>query len=81
MRSFIVRMLTAVAFAGITAGAPAKAEDHSVCLFGGRSDSMQCGSASLEQCQATAVGGLGYCTLNPAFGSSSFALYRQTSRH
>ena len=64
MRSFIMCMLV-IAFVGIATSLPAKARDYPVCLFGG-SDQVQCDFVSVEQCLATASGGLGSCAPNPA---------------
>jgi hypothetical protein len=37
-----------------------------ICLAGGNENSLRCDFATLEQCQASASGGLGYCVANPA---------------
>jgi hypothetical protein len=31
---------------------------------------------NVEQCRATASGGLGYCVMNPAYSSNAYASYR-----
>jgi hypothetical protein len=36
-----------------------------VCLHEGSGDSPLCDYSSMQQCQATASGGLGYCDANP----------------
>ena len=36
-----------------------------VCLAGGSDNSMRCDYVSLEQCRASASGGVGYCVENP----------------
>jgi hypothetical protein len=56
------------------AAVPARADSYPVCLAGGEDNAMQCEFANLEQCRATASGGLGYCVMNPAT-ASSYARY------
>ncbi len=57
------------------AAAPARAESYPACLTGGENNALQCEYANLEQCRATASGGLGYCVVNPATASGSYARY------
>jgi Protein of unknown function (DUF3551) len=52
--------------------APARAE-YPVCLAGGENNALQCEYVNLEQCRATASGGLGYCVMNPTDTSSAYA--------
>jgi hypothetical protein len=59
----------------LIAAAPARAESYPVCLAGGENNALQCEYANLEQCRATASGGLGYCVMNPAYTSSAYARY------
>jgi hypothetical protein len=42
------------------------AGSYPICLTGGDSNTLRCEFSSLEQCQASASGGLGYCIRNPA---------------
>jgi hypothetical protein len=58
----------------------AGAESYSVCLAGGSNDALRCDYASLEQCRATASGGLGVCIMNPAAVSKAFASYSGAGR-
>ena len=45
---------------------PSIAGSYPICLTGGEANSLRCEFSSLEQCQASAPGGLGYCIRNPA---------------
>jgi hypothetical protein len=45
---------------------PSVAGSYPICLTGGDPNSSRCDFSSLEQCQASASGGLGYCVRNPA---------------
>ena len=51
----------------LNAWTPASAEAYPVCLAGGSDNSLRCDYTTLEQCKATASGGLGYCVSNPAY--------------
>ena len=44
---------------------PAVAQSYPYCHGGDASYSLRCEYATLEQCQATAFGGQGYCVHNP----------------
>jgi Protein of unknown function (DUF3551) len=44
---------------------PASAQSYPVCLDGGSDNSMRCEFSSMQECRATASGGLGYCEPNP----------------
>ncbi len=46
--------------------APSIAGAYPICLTGGDANSLRCEFSSLEQCQMSASGGLGYCIRNPA---------------
>jgi Protein of unknown function (DUF3551) len=48
-----------------SASAQSYSQSYSVCLNGGSDNSIRCGFSSMEQCRATASGGLGYCEQNP----------------
>ena len=61
------------------AAAPARAEAHPVCLAGGENNALQCEYANLEQCRATASGGLGYCVMNPTY-RSAYARYEGAAK-
>jgi hypothetical protein len=41
------------------------ANAQSVCLYEGSGGPPRCDYSSMQQCQATASGGLGYCDANP----------------
>jgi Protein of unknown function (DUF3551) len=72
-------LIAFLTLAGIFAVAtPARAE-ASVCLAGDDNE-PQCIYSSLEQCQATASGGLGYCVTKPAFVSGTYAKYNGAAR-
>ena len=62
------------------AAAPAGAEAHPVCLAGGENNALQCEYANLEQCRATASGGLGYCVMNPTYTPSAYARYEGAAK-
>ncbi|MCA6111112.1 DUF3551 domain-containing protein [Bradyrhizobium sp. CNPSo 4026] len=62
------------------AAAPARAESYPVCLAGEESGSLECEYASLEQCRATASGGVGYCVTNPAYAFSAYARYNSKAK-
>jgi uncharacterized protein DUF3551 len=68
MQNVLLALLTVIAAVVIAPGSAATAAEYPVCLFGGTSDQMQCEFVNVEQCRATASGGLGYCAANPAFG-------------
>jgi hypothetical protein len=55
----------------------ASAESYPVCLAGGADDTLRCDYANLEQCRASASGGLGSCVANLAYTSKSYASYRR----
>lgn len=57
-------------------GCMAIAKEYPICLIGGASDQRQCEFANIDQCQATASGGLGSCVPNPSPGIVSAALGR-----
>ena len=46
-----------------------------VCLAGGEDNALLCDYANLNQCRATASGGLGYCVRNPAYKVYAHASY------
>lgn len=48
---------------------PATSQSYPFCHAGDASYSSQCDYSTLEQCQATAFGGQGYCFKNPAYAS------------
>ena len=52
---------------------PAVAQSYPYCHGGDASYSLRCEYATLEQCQATAFGGQGYCTKNPAYALDTHA--------
>lgn len=45
---------------------PSIAGAYPICLTGGDSNTLRCEFSSLEQCRASASGGLGSCVRNPA---------------
>jgi hypothetical protein len=57
---FTLTVLTAANLFGVTT--PSRAA--TACLAGGENGALQCDYASLDQCRATAAGGLGYCVTN-----------------
>ncbi len=71
-------LLAFIAVVGVSAatGCVAIAKEYPVCLIGGASDQRQCEFANIDQCQATASGGLGSCAPNPSLGIVSAALGR-----
>jgi hypothetical protein len=76
-----IALMAFVAWASILgAAAPASAESYPVCLAGGESNSLRCEYANLEQCRATASGGLGYCVTNPALAFDAYARYNNAAR-
>lgn len=58
----------------------AGAATYPVCLAGGQNNANRCDYANLEQCQATASGGLGYCVPNPRYTSNAYARYRRAGK-
>jgi hypothetical protein len=58
---------------------PAGTGPYSVCLAGGDNE-PRCEYASLEQCNATALGGHGYCITNPASTSRAYARYNAAGK-
>jgi Protein of unknown function (DUF3551) len=80
MQNGLLSLLIVIAYVGGATGSQANAADYPVCLFGGASDQMNCGFVSVEQCQATASGGLGYCAANPALGFA-LALHGRATPH
>jgi Protein of unknown function (DUF3551) len=79
-RSFIAlaTLLTAASIYG--AATPARAETYPVCLASNSSNALECDYENLAQCKATASGGLGYCTTNPAYTLSAYASHRSVGR-
>lgn len=59
-----------------TNATPAGAATYPVCLAGGQNNAIRCDYSNLEQCQATASGGLGYCVTNHGYTSNANASYR-----
>src|SRR5215468_1568636 len=47
------------------------AQSYPVCLVGAEDSALRCDYTSLNQCRATASGGLGYCVMNPAYSTSA----------
>jgi hypothetical protein len=77
MRRFLIALAALLTSACIfSVATPASAESYPICLAGGAADALRCDYANLEQCQATASGGLGYCVMNPAYTSNAYASYR-----
>ena len=50
---------------------PATSQTYPFCHAGDASYSSQCDYSTLEQCQATAFGGQGYCFKNPAYAADA----------
>jgi hypothetical protein len=81
MRRYLIILAPLLASACMfSATTPARAEGYPVCLTGGGNDMVQCDFANLAQCQATASGGLGSCSVSPGYASSAYASYRGTGR-
>jgi len=57
------------------------AASYPLCLTGGSDNSMRCDYTTLEQCRASASGGLGYCVGNPASVFNAQASYRGSGKH
>ncbi len=75
-RMWPAALLALLALASVCiATTPARAESYPVCLAGGENNATQCEYANLEQCRASASGGLGYCVMNPAYASTAYARY------
>jgi hypothetical protein len=68
---FFSVVLLALGTAAVCA-TPASAQ--SVCLHEGSGDSPRCDYSSMQQCQATASGGLGYCEANPFTANASYGV-------
>src|SRR6516165_2584736 len=62
------------------AAVPARAESNPFCLAGGEDNALRCEYTTLEQCRATASGGLGYCVMNPASTFSAYARYNGAAK-
>src|SRR5262249_5259257 len=76
-----IALMAFLALASIfSAAAPARAESYPVCLAGGESNSLRCEYTNLEQCRATASGGLGYCVTNPVSAFDAYARYNNAAR-
>jgi uncharacterized low-complexity protein len=74
MRRFLMVLAPLLTSACIfSVATPAGAETYPICLA---TDALQCDYANLEQCRATASGGLGDCVTNPGYTSSAHASYR-----
>lgn len=71
--ALVARLASLIIF-GVTT--PAIAQTYPICLAGGPGNTLRCDYANLEQCQASASGGLGYCVGNPASSANAFANYR-----
>lgn len=76
LRNVLAARLVSLIIFGVTT--PAVAQTYPVCLAGGPDNTRRCDFANLEQCQATASGGLGYCVTNPAYNPDAHANYRGT---
>jgi hypothetical protein len=77
MRRFFIALAALLTSTGIfSVATPASADSYPVCLACGSTDALRCDYATLEQCRATASGGLGYCVMNPAYTSNAYASYR-----
>src|SRR5262245_28547847 len=74
----IIMALALLASTSISSVA-ASANADLVCLAGGAENDLKCDYGNLEQCRATASGGLGYCVTNPAYASSAYAGLRGTA--
>ena len=62
-------LLTEISIFGVVT--PAIAQSYPFCLGGNASYSLRCDYATLEQCQATAFGGQGYCIKDPYASNAS----------
>jgi Protein of unknown function (DUF3551) len=82
MRRFLMVLAPLLTSACILGGpkTQAAAQTYPVCLAGGSTDAVQCDYVNLEQCRATASGGLGYCVTNPAYSSNAYASYRGAAK-
>jgi hypothetical protein len=69
----LASLLVSVCIYGATA--PARAEAYPVCLAGGSANTIECGYATLAQCEASAAGGLGYCVASPGYALNAYASY------
>jgi hypothetical protein len=74
----LATLLTAASIYG--AATPASAETYPFCLAAGSANALECDYANLAQCRATASGGLGYCTTNPAYTLSAYASHRSAGK-
>jgi hypothetical protein len=78
-----MRPVALVAFvalaAAFIAATPASAQPSPVCLAG-VDNALLCDYASLEQCRATASGGLGQCIVAPGYTSSSRESYHAAAK-
>jgi hypothetical protein len=68
-RLFFAAVLLALGTASVCA---TSANAQSVCLHEGSGDSVRCDYSSMQQCQATASGGLGYCEANPLAADAKY---------
>jgi hypothetical protein len=75
-----VVLMALLILASIFIAAPARAESYPVCLAGDENNALRCEYVNLEQCRATASGGLGYCVMNPAYTSSAYARYNGAAK-
>jgi len=80
MRRYLIALAAFAISASIPGLARAVPEAYPVCLAGGSADALRCDYTNLEQCRATASGGLGYCVSNPAYTSNPYAGYRHAGK-
>jgi Protein of unknown function (DUF3551) len=70
-------LIAAFGGSGLMAIAPARAEMvFRYCMIGTPNMGRDCTFTTLQQCQATAAGGIGFCQENPAYTAQA----RQTIR-
>ncbi|WP_196237362.1 DUF3551 domain-containing protein [Bradyrhizobium elkanii] len=72
MRRLLITFAALLATASISGHTTsAKAESYPVCLTGGNNNALRCDYTNVEQCDAAASGGLGYCVIDPDLLSNS----------
>jgi len=76
MRGLLIGLAALIWVSLLNVWTPASAETYPVCLAGGPDNTLRCDYANLEQCKATAAGGLGYCVSNPGYISNACMSYR-----
>jgi hypothetical protein len=81
MKALLGLLVLAAGVGGSSAMSQAKAQTQfRYCMIGTPNMGMDCTFSTLQQCQATASGGIGFCQENPAYVAQARQMPRPATR-